>query len=118
MIAHVAEAGEARGRVILRIARAPDAAAIRTAVRFARAFKAELEGLFVEDTNLMTLCGHPFAKLFDGPGRALRGIDERRMRDAFRAAGPEAVAGFRKVLEQMMDADMKRHYLEALEAGR
>lgn len=91
MIAHVAEAGEARGRVILRIARAPDAAAIRTAVRFARAFKAELEGLFVEDTNLLTLCGHPFAKLFDGPGRASLGVDARRMRDAFRAIQREAM---------------------------
>jgi hypothetical protein len=31
---------------------------------------------------------------------------------AFRNAGPEAVAGFRAVLEQMMDADMRRHYLD------
>ncbi|WP_368185438.1 MarR family winged helix-turn-helix transcriptional regulator [Aestuariibius sp. HNIBRBA575] len=36
-----------------------------------------------------------------------------RMRTAFRAAGPEAVAGFRQVLEAMMDEDMRRHY-EAL----
>jgi len=41
-----------------------------------------------------------------------------RMRDAFRAAGPEAVAGFRAVLEQMMDPDMRRHYLDAVEAGK
>ena len=34
----------------------------------------------------------------------------RRMRAAYRTAGPEAVAGFRKVLEEMMDADMRRHF--------
>ncbi|MGR3803425.1 MarR family winged helix-turn-helix transcriptional regulator [Marinibacterium profundimaris] len=33
-----------------------------------------------------------------------------RMRTAYREAGPEAVAGFRKVLEAMMDADMRRAY--------
>lgn len=33
-----------------------------------------------------------------------------RMRAAFKEAGPEAVAGFRQVLESMMDADMRRAY--------
>ena len=33
-----------------------------------------------------------------------------RMRAAFKDAGPEAVAGFRKVLEAMMDVDMRRAY--------
>ncbi|GGH39244.1 DNA-binding transcriptional regulator, MarR family [Cribrihabitans marinus] len=33
-----------------------------------------------------------------------------RMRAAYRAAGPEAVAGFRRVLEAMMDPDMRRAY--------
>ena len=33
-----------------------------------------------------------------------------RMRAAFRDAGPEAVAGFRMVLESMMDPDMRRAY--------
>ena len=33
-----------------------------------------------------------------------------RMRSAFRQAGPEAVSGFRTVLEAMMDGDMRRHY--------
>lgn len=33
-----------------------------------------------------------------------------RMRMAFRDAGPEAVAGFRKVLEAMMDRDMRHTY--------
>jgi len=41
-----------------------------------------------------------------------------RMRDAFRSAGPEAVAGFRTVLEQMMDPDMRRHYRGSAEDGK
>ena len=45
-------------------------------------------------------------------GRALDAelneVQTARMRDAFRRAGPEAVAGFRTVLEEMMDEDLKR----------
>ncbi|MEM9549648.1 MAG: MarR family transcriptional regulator [Pseudomonadota bacterium] len=33
-----------------------------------------------------------------------------RMRSAYKKAGPEAVSGFRQVLEAMMDADMRRAY--------
>ncbi|WP_425039917.1 MarR family winged helix-turn-helix transcriptional regulator [Primorskyibacter sp. S187A] len=33
-----------------------------------------------------------------------------RMRDAYRTAGPEAVAGFRQVLEAMMDPEMRAAY--------
>ncbi len=35
-----------------------------------------------------------------------------RMRAAFRDAGPEAVAGFKQVLEAMMDAEMRRAYVK------
>jgi len=50
--------------------------------------------------------------------RELSEAQRARMRDAFRSAGPEAVAGFRTVLEQMMDPDMKRHYRDASDGGR
>jgi len=40
-----------------------------------------------------------------------------RMRAAYREAGPEAVAGFRKVLEAMMDADMRRAYTRLRDSG-
>ncbi len=40
-----------------------------------------------------------------------------RMRGAFRNAGPEAVTGFRTVLEAMMDGDMRRHYKRLREKG-
>ena len=43
--------------------------------------------------------------------RALSNAQRARMRDAYRAAGPEAVVGFRKVLEAMMDPEMQRHYV-------
>ena len=36
-----------------------------------------------------------------------------RLRAAFRSVGPEAVSGFRQVLEAMMDTDM-RHYFNAI----
>lgn len=40
-----------------------------------------------------------------------------RMRAAYRAAGPQAVAGFRTVLEAMMDPEMRRHFTSAKDAA-
>lgn len=45
-----------------------------------------------------------------GLERALSEAQRGRMRAAFRAAGPQAVAGFRTVLEAMMDPGLRRHY--------
>jgi DNA-binding MarR family transcriptional regulator len=42
--------------------------------------------------------------------RALSDAQRARMRAAFREAGPEAVAGFRQVLERMMDPELRRLY--------
>lgn len=42
--------------------------------------------------------------------RALSDAQRDRMRMAYRSAGPQAVAGFRQVLEAMMDLDMRRQY--------
>ena len=41
--------------------------------------------------------------------RELSDAQRARMRAAYRAAGPSAVAGFRQVLEAMMDPDLRRH---------
>ncbi len=49
--------------------------------------------------------------------RELSDAQRVRMRTAYRAAGPEAVAGFRKVLEAMMAPELKRHYNTLREAG-
>lgn len=48
--------------------------------------------------------------------RELSDAQRARMRAAYRAAGPAAVAGFRQVLEAMIDPEMRRHYL-ALKDG-
>lgn len=50
--------------------------------------------------------------------RALTDAQQARVRDAFRAAGPEAVAGFRAVLEAMMDPDMRHLYRGLTEGAR
>jgi DNA-binding MarR family transcriptional regulator len=42
--------------------------------------------------------------------RELSEAQRRRMRAAYRAAGPQAVAGFRQVLEAMMDPEQRRHF--------
>lgn len=42
--------------------------------------------------------------------RDLSEVQRERMRVAYREAGPEAVRGFRLVLEAMMDPDARRHF--------
>ncbi|MEM6940867.1 MAG: MarR family transcriptional regulator [Pseudomonadota bacterium] len=55
-------------------------------------------------------------------GRALEqrlsDAQRARLRAAFREAGPEAVAGFRRVLEAMMDPEMQASYTKLREAGQ
>jgi len=48
--------------------------------------------------------------------RTLSDAQRARMRAAFRSAGPEAVAGFRKVLEAMMEPELRRQYTALREA--
>ncbi|WP_415922292.1 MarR family winged helix-turn-helix transcriptional regulator [Tateyamaria sp. SN6-1] len=54
-------------------------------------------------------------------GQALEGqlsdAQRARMRAAFRDAGPDAVAGFRTVLEAMMDSEMQHAYTRLKESG-
>ena len=49
--------------------------------------------------------------------RQLSDAQRARMRAAYRAAGPQAVAGFRQVLEAMMDPEMRRQYQSLREGG-
>jgi DNA-binding MarR family transcriptional regulator len=42
--------------------------------------------------------------------KALSDAQRERMRAAYRAAGPQAVQGFRQVLEAMMDPELRRHF--------
>ena len=48
----------------------------------------------------------------------LSDAQRNRMRAAYREAGPEAVAGFRRVLEAMMDGEMRRKYHALRESGK
>jgi DNA-binding MarR family transcriptional regulator len=49
--------------------------------------------------------------------RELSDAQRARMRAAYRAAGPQAVSGFRQVLEAMMDPDQRRQYHGLKEGG-
>ena len=49
--------------------------------------------------------------------RKLSDAQRARMRAAYRAAGPEAVAGFRQVLEAMMEPELRRKYHAIREHG-
>lgn len=49
--------------------------------------------------------------------RQLSDAQRARMRAAYRAAGPQAVAGFRQVLEAMMDPEMRKQYQGLKEAS-
>jgi hypothetical protein len=73
MTAHVAEAGESRGRVVLQSSSAaPNPAAIEAAIKVARAFQSEIESIFVEDQNLLELASFPFAREISATGRSSR----------------------------------------------
>jgi len=68
MIAHVAAAGEGRGRVVLWLgcSTPSSASAIEAAMLLARAFQSEVESLFVEDRQLFDLTEFPFARTISG----------------------------------------------------
>ena len=86
MIAHVAEAGEARGRVVLRFcSRAPNNTAIRAAFRIAQAFQSEIESLYVEDTQLLDLAKFPFATEISLTGRSRRPLSQISVHQSFQA---------------------------------
>lgn len=63
MIAHVAEAGEARGRVVVRTVSAHVSdIAMRAAVRIAQAYQSEIESLYIEDTELIASSRFSFVR--------------------------------------------------------
>ena len=49
--------------------------------------------------------------------QTLSDAQRERMRAAYKDAGPDAVSGFRTVLEAMMDPDMRRAYTKLKESG-
>lgn len=70
MIAHVAEAGEQRGRVVLRLTHGrAHPMALEAAIRVAQAFQSEIESLFIEDQQLFELASFSFAREISLTGR-------------------------------------------------
>jgi hypothetical protein len=75
MIAHVARAGEQKGRVVVRLTGAnPSSVALEAAVRVARAFRSEIESLFVEDDRLFDACHFSFTHEVSASGRRKRAL--------------------------------------------
>ena len=76
MIAHVAEAGEDRGRVVLRLGSSGRLSeiALEAAMRVAQAFQSEIESVFVEDRQLFDLARFPFAREISLSGRRTRAL--------------------------------------------
>ena len=87
MTAHVAEANEARGRVILRVsAWTPNDVAIQAAMLVAMAFNSEVEMLLVEDSQRIDFASFPFAKEFSLRGGAPRAVSAEAVRSEIQAA--------------------------------
>jgi hypothetical protein len=87
MIAHVAEAGEGRGRVVLQLRLGKTSpVALDAAIRVARAFQSEIESLFVEDEALIDIAGFPFAREISRDGRRSRELSPEIIQREMRAA--------------------------------
>ena len=75
MIAHVAQTGEDRGRVVLHLRSGhPSTLAVEAALRVARAFGSDLESLFVEDEQLFDCAAYGFVHEVSLSGRESRAI--------------------------------------------
>ncbi|CAN0509632.1 unnamed protein product, partial [Phaeothamnion confervicola] len=69
-----AEAGEAKGRVVVHSSSARvSPVALEAAVWLARAFQSEIESLYVENTELIAIASHPVAREISHAGRVSRG---------------------------------------------
>ncbi|MGF1649518.1 MAG: hypothetical protein ACFCUN_03630 [Hyphomicrobiaceae bacterium] len=69
MIAHVAEATEAKGRVIVRLTGDREAGAVRAAFEIAEAYAAAVELLVVDDENIERALRFPFVRTLSFHGR-------------------------------------------------
>lgn len=87
MIAHVAEAGEGSGRVVLQIGPRLSPVALEAALQLARSFRSEIEALYTDDGMLLDLAAHPFAREISVSGTVKGAIDtDKLQRRQHRAA--------------------------------
>jgi hypothetical protein len=100
MIAHVAEAGEGRGRVVLHLTPArASPVALEAAVLVARAFQSEIESLFVEDATLLDIAALPFAREISLTGRQSRQLSPEIVERELRSAAAAIVRQVRRLAE-------------------
>lgn len=98
MIAHVAQAGEGAGRVVLQISSPqPHALALLAAVKVAQAFQSELESLFVEDSQLFDCAAYTFVSETSLSGRSRTPLSADGMQQSLRLAAQ----GVRRQLERL-----------------
>jgi hypothetical protein len=91
MIAHVAQSGEDRGRVVLQLGSTnPNPIALEAAVRIARAFQSEIESLFVEDEQLFDCAAYGFVREVSLTGRQRRVMSATAMTRDLRHAAQAA----------------------------
>jgi hypothetical protein len=98
---HVAEAGEAKGRVVVQACSArPSPVALEAAVWLASAFQSEIESLYVEDQQLAELARYPFAREISFSGRASRALNSQDIEREFRFASQ----AFHEMIERLARA--------------
>ena len=108
MIAHVATAGERRGRVVLWLGGSAEASrfAIEAAMLLGQAFQAEVESLYVEDKQLFDLADFPFARVIGSSGEGWRPLPQATLEREMRFA---AAALHRQVAEAGVAASVPCH---------
>ena len=106
MIAHVAQADEQRGRVVLWLGAAGEtqSTAVDAALRLAQAFESEVESVFIEDRQLFDLAALPFAREIPFSGRGSRAMSADVLA---RDMQVHAAAVQRDVLARARAADVK-----------
>lgn len=98
MIAHVAQSGEDRGRVVLQMRSGhPSTVALQAAVRIAQAFGSEIETLFVEDEQLIDCASFDFVREVSLMGRQQRPLSPDRIAQDLR----NAARGARRQVEAL-----------------
>lgn len=100
MTAHVAERGEGRGRVVLRLSgtQAASEHAIRAAITIAKAFHSEIESLFVYDRQIFDAAGYSFVREI-GSAPFGQTLQQRTDADPADVHGAIDVAGIARQLE-------------------
>lgn len=106
MIAHVAQADEQRGRVVLWLGAGgePQDTAVDAALRLAQAFDSEIESVFIEDRQLFDLAELPFAREISLSGRRTRTMSGAALAQDMQA---HASALQRQILLRAKAADVR-----------